>query len=366
MPIEVGVWRIDGGVVRVPSSALANESRLEDILEADISILGLDVVLIIGRQVVTAFGKRIDLLAIDAQGQLYAIELKRDRTPRDVVAQALDYGSWLAGLTLDDVREIYRRYRPGEVFDDTFLDRLDAAVPSELASSHQLLIVASALDASTERIVSYLSTYGVPLNVVFFRYFRDGEHEYLTRSWLIDPVEAETRVARVRADGPRASKVVGTWNGQDFYVSLGEGEHRNWDDCVKYGFVSGGQGRWYSQTLQMLFPGARVFAYIPQVGYVGVGTVVETSTPVRDFQVEIDGQRIPILGVGDLQAPKMSEHADDPTRSEYLVRVEWLRTRPREAAISGTGLFANQNTACRLRDETTIQRLVEAFELADE
>ena len=87
------------------------------------------------------------------------------------------------------------------------------------------------------------------------------------------PAKSEdyTRVARVRTDGPRVSKVAGTWNGQDFYVSLGEGGHRDWDDCVKYGFVSGGQGRWYSQTLQMLFPGARIFAYIPQIGYVGVG-----------------------------------------------------------------------------------------------
>jgi hypothetical protein len=271
MPIEVGVWRIDGGVVRVPSSALANESRLEDILEADISILGLDVVLVVGRQVVTAFGKRVDLMAVDAQGQVYAIELKRNRTPRDVVAQALDYGSWITGLTLDDVREIYRRYRPGETFDGAFAHRLGTPVPEELASSHQLIIVASALDPSTERIVSYLSAYGVPLNVLFSSSFRDGEHEYLTRSWLIDPVEAETRVARVRTDGPRVSKVAGTWNGQDVYVSLGEGERHDWDDCVKDGFVSGGQGRWYSQTLQMLFPGARIFAYIPHIGYAGVG-----------------------------------------------------------------------------------------------
>lgn len=365
MPIEVGVWRIDGDVIRVPSSVLANENRLEEILESDISILGLDIVLIVGRQVITAFGKRIDLLAIDAQGQLYVIELKRDRTPRDVIAQALDYGSWVAGLTLDDVRNIYMRYRPAEAFDDTFQDRLGTAVPDQLASSHQLIIVASALDASTERIVSYLSTYGVPLNVVFFSYFRDGDHEYLTRSWLIDPVEAETRVARARPEGPRVSRVTGTWNGQDFYVSLGEGEHRNWDDCVKYGFVSGGQGRWYSQTLQTLFPGARVFTYIPQVGYVGVGTVVETATPVNDFEVEIDGRRVPILEVNDLKAPRMDDHADDPDLSEYLVRIAWLRTRPRDAAFQERGLFANQNTVCKLRDESTIHRLTEAFDLAE-
>ncbi len=42
------------------------------------------------------------------------------------------------------------------------------------------MIVASELDPSTQRIVEYLlEDYGVPVNVVFFHYFRDGEAEYL-------------------------------------------------------------------------------------------------------------------------------------------------------------------------------------------
>ena len=63
VPIEFGMWRIDGEVSPLPSEPLANESRLEDILEKDISILGLDLLMVIGRQVVTQFGKRVDLMA---------------------------------------------------------------------------------------------------------------------------------------------------------------------------------------------------------------------------------------------------------------------------------------------------------------
>ena len=123
MPIEVGIWRIDGEVVRVPSSPLANEARLEQILESDISILGLDVVLVIGRQVATSFGKRVDLLAVDGQGTLYVMELKRDKTLRDVVAQALDYGSWISGLAPDAIAAIYQKYRPGRTLEEAFLER---------------------------------------------------------------------------------------------------------------------------------------------------------------------------------------------------------------------------------------------------
>jgi hypothetical protein len=161
-----------------------------------------------------------------------------------VVAQALDYGSWVSGLGRDEVGVLYEKYRPGETFEEAFSQRFGTPVPDALNAAHQLIIVASTLDASTERIVSYLSAYGVPLNVVFFSYFKDGDHEYLARSWLIDPVEAESRTARARADGARVRKVTGTWNGQDFYVSFGEGETRSWDDAIKYGFVSGGGGPW--------------------------------------------------------------------------------------------------------------------------
>ena len=40
----------------------------------------------------------IDLLGLDADGRTHVLKIKRDRTPQDVVAQALDYGSWVKGL----------------------------------------------------------------------------------------------------------------------------------------------------------------------------------------------------------------------------------------------------------------------------
>ena len=54
--------------------------------------------MLIGRQKETGFGGKIDLLAIAPDSSLVLIELKRDRTPREVVAQALDYASWVEKL----------------------------------------------------------------------------------------------------------------------------------------------------------------------------------------------------------------------------------------------------------------------------
>jgi hypothetical protein len=277
-----------------------------------------------------------------------------------VVAQLLDYASWVQDLSYDQIASIYSEKNAGTEFEAGFAEVFGASPPQELNQSHQLVVVASELDPSTERIIGYLSTnYDVPVNAVFFRYFQDDDREYLARTWLIDPSEVEART-------PATSAKKGTepWNGKDYYVSIGEGEHRNWEDCRRYGFVSAGQGKWYSATLQMLKPGARIFACIPKIGYVGVGIVTESAVPVRDFMVQADGQANPILEM-PLKAPNMGQHADDPELSEYLVRVDWTKTVPADKAIWEKGMFANQNSACKLRNKFTLEKLTERFGLEE-
>lgn len=63
MPPTVGLWRVNGGVpVRVTPGGVPLEAQLEQIIEADPTILGAPL-LLIGRQVPTDYGKFIDLLA---------------------------------------------------------------------------------------------------------------------------------------------------------------------------------------------------------------------------------------------------------------------------------------------------------------
>src|SRR3546814_13419691 len=61
--------------------------------------------MLIGSQKHTGFGDRIDLLAIAPDASLVQIERKRDPTPREVVAQALDYAAWVEQLTADRDRK---------------------------------------------------------------------------------------------------------------------------------------------------------------------------------------------------------------------------------------------------------------------
>jgi hypothetical protein len=359
MPIEVGIWRLGSELTRVEFSPLASKAKLEDTLAADLSVLSPGLMLI-GRQVPTAFGKFIDLLAMESDGNLVIIELKRDKTPREVVAQALDYASWVEGLSYEQISDIYSEHHDGQKFEAGFDAAFGAGPPENVNESHRMIVVASELDASTERIINYLNTnFGVPINTVFFRHFKDKGNEYLTRTWLIDPQEAEVKV--IKAAGKKRQE---QWNQRDFYVSLGEYADANWDDCRRYGFVCGSGGRWYTQTLELLFPGARVFVNIPKRGYVGVGIVKETSCPVKDFKVEIDGKIVPLLKA-PLSATGMATTADDLEMCSYLVRIEWIKTVPRQEVYWEKGLFAIQHTACRMRNQFTIERLTDHFGIGD-
>ncbi|HKZ51242.1 MAG TPA: endonuclease NucS domain-containing protein, partial [Dehalococcoidia bacterium] len=173
----MALWKISADkLAELPKSKLNSEARLEDWIAADTSILGLDV-LIIGRQVATAFGGRIDLLVIDQKGDLVILELKRDRTPRDIVAQVLDYATWVKDLTPKDIDAIASAYLQ-ESLAVAFAKRFGVSLPESINSNHGMVIIASELDDSSERIVQYLATvYGVNINAIFFSFFRDNDNE---------------------------------------------------------------------------------------------------------------------------------------------------------------------------------------------
>ena len=193
MSIQMQLWSIEGDrPVRLPSAKLDLEARLEQWICQDLSLVGEDL-LLIGSQVETAYGHAIDILALDREGNLVLLELKRGRTPRDVVAQVLDYASWIHGLSPQEIERLTEAHRKRPL-EELFRERFRADLPGTLNEEQRLVIVATQLDPQSERIVQFLSSqFGVNLNVVFFDYYRHGDREFVGRSWLIAPEEVERK-----------------------------------------------------------------------------------------------------------------------------------------------------------------------------
>jgi hypothetical protein len=358
MPIRHAIWTVGQQPQELQSSRLPSEQLLEDMIAANPSILS-DEWMLIGRQERTSYDGRIDLIAIAPDGSLILIEIKRDRTPREVAAQALDYASWIEQLEPEDIGRMYERFSKGRNLKEDFEKRFGHSIPDEeLNQSHQIIIVAAELDESTERIVRYLNDRDIPINVLFFQVFEHGPQQLLSRAWVIDPVETQVHAATTATP----SKDKEPWNGE-YYANFGHSSTRPWEEARQYGFISGGGGKFYSGTMKLLQQGDRVWVKVPGEGFVGVGTVKGPMEHASNFQVETPQGLRPAMEVLT-GGTYHREFVDDPERSEYFVPIDWIKTVPVSQAVNEAGMFGNQNTVCRPKSRQwsyTIDLLKRAF-----
>lgn len=195
MPQDIKIWEIHDGdnLKAIRKAKLDLEERIENWLEKDISIIANDL-LVIGRQVETDFGGVIDLLCLELNGDLVIVELKRDKTPREITSQTLDYASWVKDLSNDKITEIANKYLSEKgPLEDAFKKKFGDDLPEILNEHHSMMVVASEIDSSTERIIKYLSdSYGVGINAATFQYFHnENEKEFLARVFLMEPSQVE-------------------------------------------------------------------------------------------------------------------------------------------------------------------------------
>lgn len=145
-----------------------------------------------------------------------------------------------------------------------------------------------------------------------------------------------------------------------WFVNVGEGRHRNWDDNRRYGYLSAGGGVIYSRGLKRLELGDKIFAYLNGLGYVGYGVVTHEAVMIKDFYV---GEEPKTLLELPLRATKAGANRDDPELCEWAIGVKWLRTYSREDAKRLKGVPVYRNVVCQLKHSETIEFLEQEFEV---
>lgn len=189
MATEIKIWEVHGKEIRSAEGPHGSNDFLESELETWIAkapeVLADDLLVIDRQREIPGVG-RLDLLCVDATGQLTVIELKRDLSARETVAQALDYASWLNDTDAETIEANAKEYLGHELADE-FESRFGSELLEIQPQNHKILIVASRLDAPAERIVNYLrERYGVELNVMLFKHAKlSGNQEILVRTVLL-------------------------------------------------------------------------------------------------------------------------------------------------------------------------------------
>jgi hypothetical protein len=243
MATVIRAWRVENDKLQeLPELDAAEqglvEQKLEDWIESEPNAIQ-DSLLIIGRQIQTGSGP-LDLLGLTADGKPIVVELKRDRAPRETVAQALDYASWIAAQTPETINAIAASYlkRPLE---DAFQEKFNQQLTELQLLTPGVVVAASRLDAATERMIEYLSqTHKLDINGLVFRYVRlpSGE-QILVRTSVVSekrPVSesygVETLIAQAGERGVtdllRTLRKLGEFLGEEAARTYG-GSFRYWD-----------------------------------------------------------------------------------------------------------------------------------------
>lgn len=205
------------------------ETELEHWLEQNLHVLTDDDPLLpIGRQLSTSTSGTVDLLALDANGNLLVIELKRGKTPRDAIAQILEYAAWAAAQSHEDILGHAERYlhphtlaqRWAETF--TSYDSADADDPATGLPTHirlnerqRLLLVVEGYSERITAVARYLRKSGLDFTLVTFRYYRlDSGEEMLDFETSVGPDQDSVATAGGPApqNAPSEEAIVATWS----------------------------------------------------------------------------------------------------------------------------------------------------------
>ncbi|MHB8644509.1 MAG: hypothetical protein ACYDAR_01820 [Thermomicrobiales bacterium] len=200
------------------------EKVLEDWIEANPHVLFQDeTIAFISRQPRTIHGKFLDLLGVDESGACVVVELKRGETPRDVVAQALEYASWVDSLTRDQIDEMAHEYAIAKGIEASNVADLyrRAFSPSrekeeqdtEAVTDHitfnnrqRLVIVAERFSGEIEQSIRYLRTrLGVDITGLQFGVHKAGSDMIIQTNTVVG--REITAIAAAKSNEGQASGV---------------------------------------------------------------------------------------------------------------------------------------------------------------
>jgi hypothetical protein len=149
--------------------------------------------------------ERLDLLALDKNGELVVIEMKRDDSGKYADLQAIKYAAYCSTLTFNDVVKLYQSYKKKfgiEITEDEakkeihdFIDNEDF---EELSGNPRIILVSKEFRSEVTASVLWLRKFGVDITCVKLTPYKLDEHNIVFESTILIPLpEAKDFVIQV-------------------------------------------------------------------------------------------------------------------------------------------------------------------------
>lgn len=179
-----------------------DERYLHKLVEENLELLstGKDEIFYLLGSRLKIRGLELDLLVVDKNGYIGIVELKRGKSPRDAIAQILEYASTLYKVSLDELKEkvdikpvfdrIREDYPDFELSLNDFEDNLKQSLND---GRFNLIIISYSIDDTIIEVMDYLRSYGVQIKGLEFKYFEDDEKEYFATRWIGEEEVEEIR-----------------------------------------------------------------------------------------------------------------------------------------------------------------------------
>ena len=206
--------------------------------------------------------ERLDLLAIDKDGNLVIIENKLDDSGRDVVWQALKYASYCANLKKQQVVEIFQRYlnqkaqlegaEPANA-EKVLLEFLQAddlqSVQLNTLKSQRLILVAAHYRKEVTNTVLWLSQFGVICQCFKVTPYQAGAELFLNVEQIIPtPEAADFMIGMMAKEAEEKSASHEQLNRHRLRLAFWEQalEAFSHSNCSLYNNISPGKDHWLS------------------------------------------------------------------------------------------------------------------------
>lgn len=143
--------------------------------------------------------ERLDLLALDKQGNLVIIENKLDDSGRDVTWQVLKYASYCSTLSKDDIRNIYQSFLSKNVEKGAaeeriaeFLEKEDyEEVQINQGAAQRIIMIAANFRKEVTSTVIWLMNFNIRMQCFKVTPFSMGEYLFLNFDQILPVKDAE-------------------------------------------------------------------------------------------------------------------------------------------------------------------------------
>lgn len=178
---------------------LKERQHIEEWIRKNPEIMGEEL-LIIGHEYDDfENNERIDLLAIDKEGNLVIIEVKRDSSGSAVDFQALKYVSYMSRRNSKEIVEIYSRYINNnlikldpiqEIMDFLNIDN-EALLNDMLNNTQRIIIIGKDFDKRVLSVCAWLYENGINVKCISIKPYEYNEEIFIDTNQIIPPEKIE-------------------------------------------------------------------------------------------------------------------------------------------------------------------------------